>query len=37
MIEKHLKKALSEADPSEKNYHIRLALQHIVSEKKTRD
>jgi hypothetical protein len=36
-VEKHLKNALSEADPAEKNYHIRLALQHVVSEKQSRD
>ena len=37
MVEKHLKKALSEADPTEKNYRIRLALQHVVSERRNRD
>jgi len=37
MVEKHLKKALSEADPAEKNYHIRLALQHVVSEERNQD
>ena len=32
MVKEHLKEALDEADPLEKNYHIRSALQRIVSE-----
>lgn len=32
MVEKHLKEALDESNPLEKNYHIRSALQRIVSE-----
>jgi len=32
MVEEHLKQALDETNPIEKNYHIRSALQRMVSE-----
>jgi len=32
MFKQHLKAALDESDPVEKNYHIRSALQYVVSE-----
>jgi hypothetical protein len=32
MVKEHLKEALDETNPVEKNYHIRSALQRIVSE-----
>ncbi|WP_193310430.1 hypothetical protein [Halorubrum halophilum] len=32
IVEEHLKEALGETNPVEKNYHIRSALQRMVSE-----
>lgn len=36
MAEKHLKKALDEGELSEKDYHVRSALQYILSEETNR-
>jgi len=36
VVEKHLREALNETEPSEKNYYIRVALQQIVFEKANR-
>jgi len=32
MFKEHLREALDESDPVEKNYHIRSALQYVVSQ-----